>query len=128
MSNSVTRPLIALLAAAGLMGGAALVHAQDYGEHAAPPPATTQEQVDETTVNNFIAAYQEVQAIHQDYSQQLQAAEDPESATELQQEAQEKMQEAVTSNGLTIAEYQQVANLAGQDPELRARIEEALTQ
>lgn len=127
MSNPMAKHLIALLAAAGLMGGAAIAQAQD-GQQTAPPPAAAQEEVDEATVDNFIAAYLEVQTIHQEYSQQLQAAEDPEVATELQQEAQEKMQEAVTNNGLTISEYQQVANLAGQDPELRARIEAALTE
>ncbi len=68
-----------------------------------------------------------VQGINQEYTQKLQNVEDPEKATKMQQEAQTKMQEAVSESGLSISEYQQIAQAAGQDQELRSQIEEELT-
>ena len=83
--------------------------------------------VSEDQVESFVDAYMAVQGINQEYTQKLQAVEDPEKATELQQEAQTKMQEAVSDSGLSISEYQQIANQAGQSEELRSQIEAELT-
>lgn len=135
MSHSTKHPVLALLAAAGLLVAAGTVSAQggapEGGAQGQGAPATQPQQaenidVSEEEVESFVDAYMSVQGINQEYTQKLQAVEDPEEATELQQEAQTKMQEAVSDSGLSITEYQQIANQAGQDEELRGQIEEAL--
>lgn len=130
--RTIKHPVLALLATAGLLFGAATVSAQGtapQGGAQAPQaqPQTEAMDVSEEQVESFVDAYMAVQGINQEYTQKLQAVEDPEKATELQQEAQTKMQEAVSDSGLSISEYQQIANQAGQNEELRGQIEEALT-
>src|SRR5690625_8049712 len=83
--------------------------------------------VSQEEVDNFVEAYMSVQEINQDYTQQLQDVEDSDQATQLQQEAQGKMQDAISEAGLSIAEYQQIANQAGKDEQLRQQIEAAQT-
>lgn len=131
--RTIKHPVMALLAAAGLLAGATTVTAQ--GQPQQPPaqqqaPAQTQApamDVSEGQVESFVDAYMAVQGINQEYTQKLQNVEDPEKATKMQQEAQTKMQEAVSESGLSISEYQQIAQAAGQDQELRSQIEEELT-
>lgn len=129
MSHSIKHPVLALLAAAGLLFAAGTTTAQGEAQQGAPAPQQQAESIDvsEDDVESFVDAYMAVQGINQEYTQKLQAVEDPEKATELQQEAQTEMQEAVSESGLSISEYQQIANQAGQDEELRGQIEEALT-
>lgn len=129
MRTSTKHPVLALLAAAGLLFAAGTVSAQGEPPQGAPTTQPQAESMDvsQDQVESFVDAYMAVQGINQEYTQKLQAVEDPEQATELQQEAQTKMQEAVSDSGLSISEYQQIANQAGQDEELRNQIEEALT-
>lgn len=143
--NSVVKhPVLALLAAAGLMFGAATVSAQGGapqgggqeggaqggGQQAAPGAQQEVEEIDvsDSEVEEFVDAYMAVQGVNQEYTQKLQEVEDPEKATELQQEAQGEMQSAVDDSGLSIEKYQQIANQAGQDEDLRGKIEEALAE
>ncbi|WP_341939099.1 DUF4168 domain-containing protein [Marinimicrobium sp. C2-29] len=132
-NSAVKHPVLALLAAAGLLFGAATVSAQggapqQGGQQAAPgaQPQAEQIEVSDKEVEGFVDAYMAVQGVNQEYTQKLQEVEDPEKATELQQEAQGEMQSAVDESGLSIEKYQQIANQAGQDEELRGKIEEAL--
>jgi len=131
MRTSIKHPVLALLAAAGLLFGSANLVAQAQGQGDAPAGVQQQApapiEVSDADVDNFVSAYMAVQGINQEYTQKLQNVDDPEKATELQQEAQTKMQEAVSDTGLSISEYQQIANQAGQDEELRGKIEAALT-
>ena len=130
MRTTIKHPVLALLAAAGLLFGSANLVAQAQGQGSAPVGAQQQApaEVSDADVDNFVSAYMAVQGINQEYTQKLQNVDDPEKATELQQEAQTKMQEAVSDTGLSISEYQQIANQAGQDEELRGKIEMALTE
>lgn len=128
MNKMIKHPFIAALMIAGLSAAPALVNAETAATSTTTttvPQARTQ-QVSEEKVDQFVTAYVEVQKINREYSAQLQAAAEPEQATELQQEAQTKMQKAVTDSGLTVSEYQQIASLANQDAELRERIQEEL--
>ena len=124
MFKMIKQPLAILSISAGLCA-APLVLAETEPQPTAPV-TQAQPQISEEKVDQFVTAYVEVQKINQEYSEQLQATEVPEKATELQQEAQTKMQEAVTDSGLTIPEYQQIASRAGQDQDLRARIQEKM--
>ncbi len=117
-----------LIAAAGLTFGAqgALAQAAAPETQAAPQtqpaPSQAAAQLDDETLDKFVSAYTEIQEIHQEYSGRLQEVTDAEKATGLQQEAQEKMQQAVTEQGLSVEEYAEVANQVSEDPELRARV------
>lgn len=127
MHKMIKHPLAILSVSAGLLCVPALASAEAAStQPATPATQQTQVQVSEEKIDQFVTAYVEVQKINKEYSEQLQTAEEPEKATELQQEAQTKMQKAVTDTGLTIPEYQQIASLAGQDAELRSRIQEGM--
>lgn len=127
MFKMIKQPLAILSISAGLCA-APLALAETAPQTTTPtaPATQAQPQISEEKVDQFVTAYVEVQKINQEYSEQLQATEVPEKATELQQEAQTKMQEAVTESGLTIPEYQQIASRAGQDQDLRTRIQEKM--
>lgn len=131
--RTIKQPVLALLAAAGLIAGATTATAQGQsqgqpqGQPAAPVQQAPQMDVSSDQVSSFVDAYMAVQTINQEYTQKLQNVEDPEKATKMQQEAQTEMQSAVSDSGLSIEEYQQIAQAAGQDEELRAQIEAALT-
>lgn len=73
---------------------------------ATPPTQTQPMEIDAKKLDSFVEAYKDVQAI--------------------QEEAQLEMQKAVTDNGLSLQDYQQIFNEAWQDPGLRSRIEEKL--
>lgn len=121
----INPPLLAFLTAIGLLfGSLAIAQVPQQQPETAPSYGV---EVSQDDVDNFVEAYMSVQEINQDYTQRLQDVDDPEQATELQQEAQGKMQDAISEAGLSIAEYQQIANQAGQDDQLRSQIEEALT-
>lgn len=116
-------PLIALLAAVGLLFGAHFASAQVPAE----APGASDVQVSSEDVGRFAQAYLDVQTINQEYSERMQATDDQEQAAELQQKAQTEMQEAVTGAGLSIADYQRIAEQANQDEELREDIQQAVT-
>lgn len=127
MRNSTTNPVLALLAAAGLLFAAGTATAQ--GQAPAPGQAPGQApsiEVSDQDVENFADAYVAVQTINQQYTEKLQNVEEAEKATALQQEARDKMQQAVEDSGLTISDYQEIAQAAGQDEELRSDIEQAV--
>ena len=128
MRTTIKNPVLALLAAAGLLFGSANLVAQAQGQGSSPAGAQQAPvEVSDADVENFVSAYMAVQGINQEYTQKLQNVDDPEKATELQQEARTKTQKAVSDTGLSISEYQQIANQAGQDEELRGKIEAALS-
>lgn len=91
-----------------------------------PQAAPQQQPVSEKKIDNFVSAYSAVHEINQEYSEKLQGVTDAEKATELQQEAQGKMQEAVQDTGLSIEEYQEIASQAAQDDALRERIQSSI--
>lgn len=79
-------------------------------------------------LDSFVAAYTDVQEINKDYGGRLQNVEDVEKANKLQIEAQQKMQSAIKDNGLSLAEYENIANQINENPELRAEVTQAIMQ
>lgn len=127
--RNVQKSLLAALIAAGLMSTHAL--AQDTQPQQAPQQAPAEMQqsvpdISESDIESFADAYVHVQQLNQEYTAKLQAAEDENAATELQQEGQEKMRDAITDSGLTLEEYRQIANAANQSPEVQQRLGEAI--
>lgn len=123
------KTLFAALMAAGLISTPALAqNAQPQQQAPTTPPAAEQAvpDVSQDDIQSFAEAYVGVQRLNQEYTAKLQAAEDESAATQLQQEGQEKMREAITDSGLTLDEYRQIANAANQSPEVQQRLGEAI--
>lgn len=126
--NKRTLTLSALLLAAS---GTAL--AQNAPERQAPgsqPPAQQvplpqATDIADGDVEKFAEAQGKVQGIKGRYQRQVQAnVKEPEKAMAIQQQAQQEMVQAVKDTGLDVRKYNQIAQLAQYDPELRQRIDE----
>nr|WP_281256375.1 DUF4168 domain-containing protein [Arsukibacterium tuosuense] len=76
----------------------------------------------DATLLKFSMAMEGVQQVGSKYEAEFQNAEDAAEAQKIQQEAQQEMVEAVQASGLTTEEYNQIAQQAQQDEELRSRI------
>src|SRR5690625_5881797 len=115
MRNNTRFPLHSILAAFTLLLAA--------GTSAQEADSAEAGSISAGDIDRFDEAYLAVQMINQEYSTMLQQVEDPERATELQQEAQTKMQQAVTESGLSISEYQSITQQANQDDAVRENIQ-----
>ncbi|TVS15854.1 MAG: DUF4168 domain-containing protein [Gammaproteobacteria bacterium] len=101
---------------AGQQGGGYQPEAQQPAQPA-QPEQPAQPSFDDETLERFAGAWNNVQEIRDEYMGEIQAAGDAEQAQALQQEAQEKMVEAVTEAGVEVSEYNEIATRMGQDPE-----------
>ena len=119
---------------AGLSAGAAI--AQETNTQASKAQgvqaqeqqgATQQIRISEKQVDQFVDAYLTVQLIGQKYQAEIQAAGDQAKAKDLQQEAREKMQTAISDSGIAMQKYREISLTANQDEALRGRISEKLT-
>lgn len=120
----------ALLAAACLSAGVAFAPhalAQDANQpsgSAVEAPAVTDEKLE-----SFVVAFNEVEQVKQDYTQQLQAAESPEEQKQIQNEAGQRMLQAVEdTDGISIDEYNQILQTAQADPDLAQKLTDAIGQ
>ena len=98
------------------------------GEAQAPTTQQTAPQtveISEAAVDKFIEVQQKVESIRGEYVELLQQAEDQQTAMEIQQEAQEKMVEKVQSSGMTVQQFNLIAQAAQQSPEIQQRIRNA---
>lgn len=91
-------------------------------------PAQPSETLSQEQLTAFADAALDVQQVRAEFDGQMQAAESPEEAARLQQEAQEQATEAVESRGLTAGEYTAIADAANQDPTLYAMIVDLMEQ
>ncbi len=71
-------------------------------------------------------AYEAVTEVREDFQADLEGIEDPEAAQEMQEEAGEKMVEAVENQGLEVETYNQAMEAAQIDEELRNDLLERL--
>lgn len=91
----------------------------------APQAAPQTIEITEAAVDKFIEVLQDVESIRGKYVERLQDAEDQQTAMEIQQEAQEKMVEKVQSSGMTVQQFNLIAQAAQQDPNIQKRIKDA---
>ncbi len=83
--------------------------------------------ITEQEVQKFADAQGKVEQIKGQYQGKVKAAaEDPEKAMEVQREAQQEMVKAVKDTGLDVRKYNQIAQLAQYDTDLRERIQEKM--
>ncbi len=124
----------ALLAAGLLTAGPVLAQSMGGGGGAAggqarggyPPQEMQQIEVDDATLEHFIEAFQDVQQLNQDLTEQMSTANSTEEAQAMQREVQDAMVEVVESSGISIAEYNEIASGMRYDPILAERVMEAV--
>lgn len=126
------KPLATLAASAAVIAlGVTAAQAQTQqptpaaasGNQAAPQAASD---ITDEQVNSFALAMNQVSSLNQKYSAQIQGASDDTARAELQQKAASEMSQAVQQAGITPEEYNQIAQAAQGDAELRARIGQAM--
>lgn len=107
----------------GLFAGSAM--AQSQGQQGQQPPnQASAEDVSDADLEQYVDAESEIQSIRQEYVETINNAESQEEAQSLQVEAQEKMVSAVEGAGLSIEEYNQIANALQSNEELRKKAEQ----
>lgn len=117
----------AALAAIVMLGpaGISFAAAQAGSNSAAPqgPGAAQQQaQVDDMTVHKVGTALRHVAAIRQQYLKQAQATKSPQQQADLTTQAKQDMVKAISSQGLSVDQYEQVIQLAQNNPNLRQRL------
>lgn len=114
---------LAVILAGLTLSGAALAQ-QTATEAPAQAAAAQQTTVDLSDANllKFSVAMDSIQKVGAEYEGKFQAAETPEQAQQVQQEAQAEMVKAVEAAGLTADEYNAIAQQAQQDEALRNKI------
>ncbi len=91
----------------------------------APAGAAT---MDDSKLESFAVAFLQVNEIARQYQPQLESAASEEDRQKIQQEAGEKMIEAVeASEGISVTEYNEIIQAAQTDPDLAQRINGHLT-
>jgi len=115
---------ISALFSAALMAGS--ISAQQ--QPAPAPPAVEPMEITPELKEKFIGAYADIMEIQVDYTEQLEAVTEEAEANALQQEAQMEMQEAVVDNELTIQQYNQIIQMAANDPELQQELQAAIEE
>ncbi len=124
MKKSLTSISLSILIA--LASSSALAQEETQANAQTAPQAAPQTiEITEAAVDKFIEVLQDVESIRGKYVERLQDAEDQQTAMEIQQEAQEKMVEKVQSSGMTVQQFNLIAQAAQQSPEIQQRIRNA---
>lgn len=113
------------------LGSAGAAYAQQGNPPGAAPPPQQQPQAQEVSdeqLRQFVEAAGEVQSVQEEYAQQIQSTQEADEAQTLRQEAQEKMVSAVEDAGLSVSEYNLIAQRLQQDQSLAERLQEIQTQ
>jgi hypothetical protein len=130
---TIHKKLLIGFASLALAAGPALGVAQAQESAPAAPqvetPAAQAPALDDTKLKSFAVAFLEVAKVTQAYQPQIEAAGSTEDQQRLQQEAGEKMVDAVNSQqGITVDEYNTIIQAAQTDPELAQRINGHITE
>ena len=86
------------------------------------------EEISGNILEPFAGAYKEVSEIHSSYEQRIVKSQDPAQADALQQEANQKMTQAVTDRGMTIEDYNALFQTIQNDPDLKKKFMTVLNQ
>ena len=100
-----------------------LIPAQAQQQKAPDQPQLTSKDVSNEDLEKFVAAYQAVEVIRLDLEKRMATVQDPDSATQLQQEANTQMIAAVQKNGLGPQRYNILSNAISNDKELLGRFQ-----
>ncbi|MEO3999252.1 DUF4168 domain-containing protein [Mesorhizobium sp. CAU 1732] len=124
--------LLSGLSALAIGAGASFGVAQAQEPAPAPQmeaPTAQAPEMDDTKLKSFAVAFLEVTKVTQAYQPQIEAAGNTEDQQRLQQEAGEKMVEAVSEKSdISVDEYNMIIQAAQTDPELAQRINGHITE
>jgi hypothetical protein len=114
----------AVLAAAFAATIAMPAVAQQGGQDAAQPPSATIQQGDlsDAMLQKVGAALRETVTIRQKYAERAQATKSPQEQQALTTQAQTEMVQAISDQGLSVQQYNQVIQMAQADPTLKQRL------
>ncbi len=122
MPSNARHPSIIILCIAAVLSSAGIAAAQNN------PPAPAQQkpaQADETTVKTFAVALAAVKDVQTTYIDKIQNAKEPDVAAMLQREAQSEMIKVVQEKGLSVEQYNLLAQQMQTDPDFRQQVERA---
>jgi hypothetical protein len=92
-------------------------------------PLLAAEEYSAAKLQSFADAVLAVNAVVEEWRPQIQGAPDEADAQEMASKANEEMRAAVAgTEGITVEEYQAIAQAAQADPQLMARIDQALKE
>lgn len=103
--------------------------AQNTTAPGTPAPADSSPSVsttDDHTVQTFAVALAAVQDVQVEYIEKIKATDEPSKSAQLQNEAQSKMISAVEAKGLSVNQYNSLAQQMQSDPGFRQRVESAM--
>ena len=112
---------IAALAAALAASFAMPASAQQSGDEASPP-AVEQGNVSDAMVQKVGAALRQTVTIRQKYAERAQSKTSPQDQQTLATAAQTEMVQAISDQGLSLEQYNQVIRMAQADPALKQRL------
>jgi hypothetical protein len=121
MKLKLMRTLVLIISVIGLMPLAAL-NAQNVALQSTPGELVR------NNLEAFAKAYTEVGQIHSIYEERIIQSGDESKAEALQQEANQKMTQAVADHGLTIEDYNRIFNAIQIDPALKEEFMTVLQQ
>ena len=124
MKYRIAKPFCALAAAVALVGLPVQAQAQ------AQPQQPQQEvpEIPQDELETFAQAYLAIAEVRQDYEAQLQQANDPEVANQLQQEANQEMTAVLQDHGMEVQQYTRITQVLNVDEEQRAEFETILQE
>lgn len=98
--------------------------AQQPQQPQAQQPQQQAQEFSEEKLDSFVAAAIEVEELVAEWSPKIEAAQDEQAAEELRAQANEELAAAIEStDGITMAEYQQIAQAARTDQQLAQRLQ-----
>ncbi len=131
MTPMLTLPLAAasLALAVGMSSPAVSQQPPPQGgaaQQQSAPPAAGGEQIriTEEKLQTYASAKQQLEEINRQWAERIQGSENAEAATEMRQQAQDEMINAVREEGLRVAEFNAIFEMEQRDPQIRAAIAE----
>ena len=117
------RAMIAVTIVAAALALAGPVSAQQsYSGGMQAGHAASASHFSDKQIRQFAAASRNISRIRNEYSSKLRGVQDKTKAQHLQQEAANKMTNAVRNAGLTVSAYNHIASQINRDPDLRKRV------
>ncbi|WP_434983872.1 DUF4168 domain-containing protein [Vreelandella zhaodongensis] len=119
-----TTIVAAMLLSLGLLASVSANAQQEGAANAATQAAAPTIEISNQQLQQFANASEEVVTLSQEYTQQLHTTEDETAQRAIQEEANEKMIDAVESNGLDIDTFNIIGQAIQTNPELMQRVQE----
>jgi Domain of unknown function (DUF4168) len=104
-----------------LLAGALLVPGFTLAQESPKQPASDQQKVSGAELQSFAKAYVKYHKIREQYEPQLKAAKDQQQSKKIQDEANNKIKDALAKEHLTVQNYNRVFTLVNNDETLRKK-------